>query len=64
MGSPLGFPVSNWVAGAVTVTELSDPTGIVATQQSVDTGTVHILSAPEANGDYSFGYWEKWQPLS
>ena len=44
--------------GAVTVTELSDPTGIVATQESVDTGTVRTLVAPEVDGEYSFGYWE------
>ncbi len=44
--------------GAVTVTELSDPTGIVATQESVETGTVRTLVAPEVEGEYSFGYWE------
>ena len=67
MGSPLGFPVSNWVAGggdgwAINLGSSFDKNFIVATQWRIwmgtDTGTVHILSAPEANGDYSFGYWE------
>ncbi|MAH26712.1 MAG: hypothetical protein CMI19_07140 [Opitutae bacterium] len=44
--------------GAVTVTELSDPTGIVAKQESADTGTLRTLVAPEVDGEYSFGYWE------
>ena len=57
MCSLAGFLLQIGLQGAVTVRALG-PDRDCGHTESVDTGTVRTLVAPEVDGEYSFGYWE------